>query len=420
MKLVLRVFLPFAAGFALSYLCRVINAAIARDLLRDLAIDAAGLGLMTSVFFFVLMAMQVPMGAALDRFGPRRVQATLLPIAALGAVVFAFAQCSSTAMIGRTLIAIGVAVAFPAALKATAVWFPKDRLASVNGWTLTAGGLGAVTATGPTDLAVRAIGWRGVFIALALLILLAACATWLVVPECSKPEQRPPARRSNQLFGVFRDRDFLCVAPLIAVSIGNVWALQSLWVEHWLADVELYDCTRIATHLSIMACSCCAGGVAFGTLADRLGSRGIKIETVLSAAILAMISIECLVLLRPGLPSYFLWGGIAIFGNMNSLGYAIIAELFPREHIGKANAALILLIMFSAFVFQSSTGYILGLWSPNAAGHYPLIAYRAAFCLPLLLQGLAFSWFVCENLRRQRFGLARAIGGSEISEPRAG
>ena len=157
----------------------------------------------------------------------------------------------------------------------------------------------------------------------------------------------------------------------------------------------------------------------FGTLADRLGRYGIKTETVLGAAIVTLIGLELLVLARPRLPSYFLWASIAVFGNMNSVGYAILAELFPKEHIGKANAALILLVMLSAFVFQSSTGYILALWPHDVAGHYPFSAYRSAFCLPLLLQGLAFSWFARETFRQRRqMGLTGAVAGDDIARPR--
>src|SRR5215471_3943567 len=88
--LIFRVFTPFAFGFYLSYLYRVINATIAPDLLAELGIDAAGLGLLTSVYFLAFGACQLPVGAVLDRFGPRRVQTVLMLAAGLGAFIFAF------------------------------------------------------------------------------------------------------------------------------------------------------------------------------------------------------------------------------------------------------------------------------------------------------------------------------------------
>nr|WP_309144731.1 MFS transporter [Bradyrhizobium sp. CCGB12] len=66
------VFLPFAAGYYLSYLFRTINSLISESLSADLGLDASSLGLLTSVYFLIFGAAQIPIGILLDRFGPRR------------------------------------------------------------------------------------------------------------------------------------------------------------------------------------------------------------------------------------------------------------------------------------------------------------------------------------------------------------
>ena len=65
------VLLPFAAGYYLSYLFRTINALIAADLTAELGLSAADLGLLTSIYFLVFAAAQMPFGVLLDRHGPR-------------------------------------------------------------------------------------------------------------------------------------------------------------------------------------------------------------------------------------------------------------------------------------------------------------------------------------------------------------
>ena len=70
--IVLRVFLPFAAGYFLSYLYRTINAVLAPQLASSLHLDAADLGLLTSVYFLTFAAFQLPLGVLLDRFSPHR------------------------------------------------------------------------------------------------------------------------------------------------------------------------------------------------------------------------------------------------------------------------------------------------------------------------------------------------------------
>ncbi|NCP40851.1 MAG: MFS transporter, partial [Rhodoferax sp.] len=65
----------YALGYFLSYALRSVNAVIAPELMRDLNMSAAGLGLLTSAYFLAFGLFQLPLGLLLDRFGPRRVEA---------------------------------------------------------------------------------------------------------------------------------------------------------------------------------------------------------------------------------------------------------------------------------------------------------------------------------------------------------
>ena len=70
---------------------------------------------------------------------------------------------------GRTLVGIGVSVAFIAILKISALWFPANRFATLSGVTMLAGNLGAVIAGAPLAWIVTQTSWRAVFVALAVL-----------------------------------------------------------------------------------------------------------------------------------------------------------------------------------------------------------------------------------------------------------
>jgi sugar phosphate permease len=145
---VLRIFVPFAFAYALSYLYRVVNAVIAPDLAAEIDLTAADLGMMTSAYFLCFAAFQLPLGILLDRYGPRRTEAFLLVVAAVGALVFAQAETVTGLVIGRGLIGLGVSAGLMAALTAYARWFPPERLAFVNGLQAAAGGIGAVVVCG--------------------------------------------------------------------------------------------------------------------------------------------------------------------------------------------------------------------------------------------------------------------------------
>ena len=126
--LFLRVFLPFALGYFISYFFRNVNAIIEADLVGDLGFSAASLGLLTSVYFISFASFQLPLGLLLDRFGPRRTESVLLIFAALGALIFSMAESLSGLILGRLLIGFGVSACLMASFKAYVLWFPPDRL----------------------------------------------------------------------------------------------------------------------------------------------------------------------------------------------------------------------------------------------------------------------------------------------------
>ena len=90
----LLVFLPFAAGYFLSYLYRSVNAVISTDLIDEFGLSASALGLLTSAYFLGFASLQIPVGLMLDRIGPRRTNAWLLLCAGTGAAIFSTARRS--------------------------------------------------------------------------------------------------------------------------------------------------------------------------------------------------------------------------------------------------------------------------------------------------------------------------------------
>jgi MFS family permease len=385
------VFLPFVSGYYLSYLFRTINALIADELTADLGIGTAQLGLLTSAYFLTFALAQLPLGVLLDRYGPRRVQSALMLVAAAGAALFGAGHSLTALLVGRALIGVGVAAAFMAGLKAIVLWFPKERVALVNGWFVMVGALGALTATTPAELAIEWMGWRGLFELLAVATAASAVLIHAVVPEMpARPAGAAPAR--NGLKTIYANPNFWRVAPLSATCIGTAWALQGLWAAPWLADVEHLDQPHVVRHLFIMGVALCAGALAFGIGADRLRRRGVKPQTLLGLAASALIAAQIALITGVRIPSDAMWAVIAAVGGATVLSYATLAEYFPKEIAGRANAALNILHIGGACLIQYGIGLVVEHWASHA-GHHPAIAYKTAFALNLVLQILALACF---------------------------
>jgi MFS family permease len=404
-RLIAAVFLPFASGFYLSYLFRTINALIAGQLTSELALGAADLGLLTSVYFLTFAAAQLPVGVLLDRYGPRRIQSALLLVAAAGAALFGAADGFLPLLLGRALIGLGVAAALTAGLKATVLWFPKERVALVNGCMLMLGGLGAVTATAPAELLLDWTGWRGLFDLLAALTAVCAVVIYVVVPEAASAAPAVKGPAAVGLRTVYADPRFWRLAPLAATSVGTAWALQGLWAASWLTDVEGLERVALVRQLFAMAVAMSVGALLLGVAADRLRRRGVGPQALLGLVATVFIAAQFALILRMSLPSYVLWAVVAATCAATVLSYAILAEYFPKEIAGRANAALNVFHIGGAFVLQYATGLVIQQW-PSQDGHYPAIAYQVAFGLNLVFQVAALVWF--ELPRVQAFGRALA------------
>ena len=165
-----RVFFLFTLGYFLSYFYRSANAVLAKDLSQELGLGPAELGFMTSLFYLAFAAAQLPLGGLLDRVGPRAVTPALLLVAALGSVVFGLAQSFAVLALGRALIGVGMAAALMGSMKAFSLWFPRNY-ATVSTLLVGLGATGGLMAATPLALLKEALGWRGVFLLGAFVVV---------------------------------------------------------------------------------------------------------------------------------------------------------------------------------------------------------------------------------------------------------
>jgi MFS family permease len=391
-RLILCVFLPFVAAYYLSFLFRTINATVADSLTAEFDLGAGDLGLLTSVYYLTFAAAQIPIGILLDRYGPGRIQSAVMVAAALGAALFALSDNFWLLVGGRALIGLGVSASLTAGLKALVLWFPRERVPLLNGLMIMLGALGALTATLPAEFLLVSVGWRALFELLAIASAGCALVIYLVVPEMRTAISGEGGRTRSSLKTVYADPRFWRLAPLSATCIGTAWALQGLWAAPWLSDVERLDRSELLHHLLVMAIALSLAALLWGLAVDRLRRHGVGPQALLGLVATTFIAAQLALILRLPLPSYVPWIVVAAVGTGTVLSYAIMAEYFPTELAGRANAALNLFHIGGAFLVQYVTGLVVQLWVP-ADGHYPEIAYQTAFAFNVGLQIAAAIWF---------------------------
>jgi len=388
----LRIYFPFAAGYLLSYLFRTVNAVISPELVRDVALDPASLGLLTSAYFLAFSAAQIPVGMLLDRYGPRRVESVLLAIAAGGALLFATAESLAALAIARAVIGLGVCACLMAPLKALAAWHPPERLGSLAGWIMVAGGLGALAATTPLELALRVTSWRHIFVALAVVTLAVALFIAWRVPDIARPVHAVGfAAQWAGVRRVFRHPRFWWIAPLGAFCMGSFFSIQGLWAVPWLMEVEGYTRAAAARNLQWMSVATLTGFVLLGAFGTPLARRGVHARHVFAAGFgMAVLALGAIFLRLSG---GVLWWALYGLGTaVNVLAFAVLNEGFGRDLAGRSNTALNLMMFGGSFAAQWGIGVVAeaarrGFALDEAGG------LRAAFGLVLAGNVLTYAWF---------------------------
>lgn len=395
----IKLFLPFAGGYFLSYLYRTANAIIGPVLAGELNLGDNALGLLTSTYFLAFGAAQLPLGMLLDRFGPRRVEASLLLIAAAGAAVFALSDSLGGLALGRALIGLGVSACLMASFKAFAQWFPPERLASLTGWIMASGGLGALAASKPLELALGFASWREISLGLAAATFLVAAAIWFVSPE--KEGEEHGAGFAEQLAGVrtiFSSAHFWRYGPMGFWFTGGFMAVQGLWASRWMTVMEGMSGADIAARLTWISGAMLAGFLFMGFFATRLVHRGIKLERVYLGAMVVAIAIFGLIGSLPSFAGNLLWPVLGICFSLSNISYSLVAQAFPIKLSGRANTSLNLLVFAGAFGLQWGIGVLVDALQAN--GWASDAAFRAAFITLLGGQLLALIWMFLSGRQR--------------------
>ncbi|MDQ1834858.1 MFS transporter [Massilia scottii] len=380
------VFLPFALGHYLSSLLRTVNAVLAPNLVQSLSLTSGQLGLLTSAFFFSFALVQLPVGIALDRYGPRKVQLVLMLLAGSGALMFAHGNSFAELVVARAVIGFGLGGCFMSAVKSISGWIAPDRLPSVHGYLIAVGGLGAASATLPVRLALQFTDWRGLFIVLGALAACVGLLIWLVTPRAAASAPKTPAPTLQSIFDVYRDPAFRKTISLMLVPHAVFFGLQGLWIGRWLSDVAHFSDAAVAYLLYLSMAAVIFGAIAVGMLTEWAGRRGVKPLDVAAIGIglFLLVQIGMVLNFKPSFQTLSVL--FTLIGTITGIEYAIVAQSMPASLTGRAATCLNLLIFIGAFLVQAGFGQVLGLWQANVLHQYPVSAYQAAFGILVLLQ----------------------------------
>ena len=395
-KIILIVFLPFGCGYYLSYLFRTVNAVISENLASELQIGPANLGLLTSIYLIAFASSQYPLGVALDRYGPRRVNAFLLLIAAAGAGLFAIAESFTLLLVARALIGLGVSAALMGSFKANALWFPSDRIPLMNNLIGACGAIGAISATRPVEMLLHVASWRDIFGGLAVVTVIVSLMILLLVPE-KKSEGPPEETFAEQLGGykqVVRDPFFWRVSLIYCFAYTAFVSYQTLWADPWLRDVAGLEQTERANYLFIIQVGFLIGLLLTGVIADRLRRTRIQAVHVFGGGVLMLMGIQVLLAFGITTGLSVIWFLFGLLSSATYLSYAAQTQHFSAALTARAITAMNGFLFVLAFVCQWGIGGVIEMFPATPEGGYSKPAHATALWIMIALQALCYINFI--------------------------
>ena len=389
------IFLPFACGYFLSYLYRSTNAVLAPYLSNDLNLNAEQLGLITSAYFLTFGLFQLPLGVLLDKYGARKVQSILFLIAAVGAILFSLGNDVWSLVTARGLIGLGVSGALMAAFKAFAVWFPKERLPLLIGLFMSAGGMGAIVASTPLEMALQITDWRGVYLFIGIVTIFVGVLIFFIVPEKQENNyNEKPLPVLKVLKHIYTSYAFWRIGPLSGIAGGTGLAILGLWAGPWLSDIGKFNKNEIANILFISTIMMTIGTTSLGIITDYLRKFNISPVGVMGGAL--FIFIIPLTIITFGIMPKAIWPWVilSITSLAATLAYAGLSHHFPTSYAARASTAINLICFLMAFIAQYAIGFIMQLVEPGKQSGYSIKAYQSGFGLFLGLLIICYIIFI--------------------------
>jgi MFS family permease len=396
--------------YMVSQFLRNSVAVIAPNLAQELDLSASEIGLLASAFFFSFAAAQIPLGIALDRYGPKICMLVCGGIAAAGAVMFALAASPAALTAARIFMGLGSSCYLMAPLALYAQRYAPHQFASLTGIQMGLGSIGTLIATAPFALAVAAVGWRATFFGVAVLMVVVTVCVMVVVRDDGPPPRFEPKKESlgESLVGLMAAIRTPSVVPIFflhLVTHSSFVLVVGLWGGPYLTHIYGYDLTDRGNMLFAAALAQVAAAFVWGPT-DRL-FRAYKMPVLLGAASTALTLGAVAVFGK--LPTGWLLLWFILVGAFSAYTPVMIAHgksLFPAHLVGRGITLLNMGTMGGVFIAQVISGFLIDLF-PVRDGAYALDAYRLVFGLQALatLAACAVYWFrVRDPWREQHDG----------------
>jgi MFS family permease len=363
--------LALACGHMLSTLLRTIPAISLDVMAADFHTPPQTLASLTSIYHFAFAASQIPVGAAMDRFGVRPVSLSLLAGTIIGALASGLATGPESFVFGQFLLGVATSGMLMCPMTLAAKQMSAARFGLWSGIILSIGNIGMLLSASPLAFVVELWGWRAGFWISAGFGAVVAVAVFTLVPKqpAAHADDSSPLSQMAEVLRIGLSYQLRGLIALALVSLAATLVLRGLWGGPWLMEIKALGRIEAGNALGLFTLALIAGPVLMGILDRSIGHR-----RELLAATHSLVAL-LLVLMAAGAPHYplsELFGvtalpplfdgvllvliGLAI--SAQPLLFGMTQQLAGAQNAGKALSAINLAFFLGTALMQSTTGVV--------------------------------------------------------------
>ena len=391
------IFIVFALGYFISTLLRAITATISTELVSEFNLTSGELGLLGGGYFLGFASVQIPLGYLLDSKGPRKIVSYFLSLSIIGLILFATAQNLTMLLISRILIGIGVGACLMGPLTAYRIWFQDETKQRTNSWMLMVGAIGMLSSSLPVQYFLPLVGWRVIFLFLALLTFVCISLIIIFIPKWQSKSIGNKNLNESKLSTVWKNPLFKSLVPMGFFSYGGLFAIQTLWAGPWMIRVSGYTPEESAQGLFIIYLCMLISFLVWGYFVPKFSKnvndavKLLKIGAPLNLFVLVLI-----IYLGPKAGSIH-WALFIVSSIFLSLTQPAVGMAFTLSNAGKALTSFNLLIFIGAFFIQWIIGLIID--AGIIFNLSEIDSFKLAMTFVLITSLLSYIFFLRKNLK---------------------
>ncbi|PBD15557.1 MFS transporter [Wolbachia endosymbiont of Drosophila subpulchrella] len=384
--------------YAYQYILRVIPNIIAPELITKFNISITDVGQFGGLYYVGYTLAHIPIGLALDKFGPKFVLPICIILTFTGTLPLICFDEWYYSILGRIVVGIGSSASAIGLFKVASMYFAQEKSARMASLSIIIGILGGICGGLPLDFLLDKFGWNYVIYTFSAFGCLLALLLFLVTPESNAQQEKVSIR---DLKNILFNKHIILISFFGGLMVGPMQGFADGWVKTFFFEVYKMNEDLASSLSSVILIGMLIGSFSLAYLLEKYKNKHYE---VIIACSFAMIASFLLLFTQIGglyvvLPTLFIIGftsGYQVVTIYKAISYV------NNNLVGLATAVSNMIVMVFGYFFHTGIAKIVDLcWDRTIIQGNPVygaeLLIKATSVIPVCLLVAVFGLLWLKN-----------------------